>query len=207
MLPDFGWSGHVTSIFWAVASKRARALCSNKKKINQTKKEQIYFCRRSPTFILIPARMWVLRDQTQPELFSRENEKEGNKVLLVPGRRDNFQPLPSLLRDKTKPGLFSREEEEAENKVWSPWASGQFPHPSPPYCVTGPEQGYSLVRRKKQEQTLESLGVGTTSPPLPSLLRDQTQPGLFSREKEESGNKVWSPWGRDKFPTPPLPAA
>ena len=156
----------------------------------------------------------------------------------------NSPPLLFLLRDQTQPGLFSREKEEAGNKVWSPWASGQFPHPSPPCCVTRPDQGYSLVRRKKQEQTLESLRVGTTSPPLPSLLRDQTQPGLFSRKKEEAGNKVWSPWAsgelphtsppccvtrpnqgyslvkrkkqgtkfgvpgcRDKFPTPPLPAA
>ena len=150
MLPDFGWSGHVTSIFLAVASKRARALCSNKNKINQTKKEQIYFCRRSPTFILLPARMWVLRDQTQPELFSHEKEEAGNKVLLVPGRRDNFPPLPSLLRDQTQPGLFSREKEEAENKVWSRWVSEQLPHPSPPCCMTRLIKGNSLKRKKKQ---------------------------------------------------------
>ena len=150
MLPDLGWSGHVTSIFWAVASKRARALCSNKNKINQTKKEQMYFCRRSPTFILLRTRMWVLRDQTQPELFSREKEEAGNKVILVPGHRDNFPPLPSLLRDQTQSGLISREKEEAENKVWSPWVSEQIPHPSSPCCVTRLIQGYSLVRRKKQ---------------------------------------------------------
>ena len=153
MLPDFGWSGHVTSILWAVASKRAPALCFNKKKINQTKKEQIYFCRRSPTFILLPAIMWVLRDQTQPELFSREKEITGNKVNLVNGRRDNFPPLPSLLRDQTQPGLISREKEEAENKVWSHWVSEQIPHPSSPCCVTRLIQGYSLGRKKKQGRT------------------------------------------------------
>ena len=45
------------------------------------------------------------------------------------------------------------------------------------------------------EQSLEFLGVGITSPYLTSLLRDQTQPGLFSGKKEEAGNKVWSPLG------------
>ena len=114
-------------------------------------------------------------------------------------------PLLSLLRDQTQPGFFSREKEEAGNKVWSPWASGQFPHPSPPSCVTRPDQGYSLVRRKKQEQSLESLRVGKTSPPLPSLLRDQTQPGLFSREEEETENKVWSPWETGEIPHPSSP--
>ena len=113
--------------------------------------------------------------------------------------------LPSLLRDQTQPGLFSREKEEAGNKVWSPWVSGQIPHPSRPYCVTRLNQGYSLVRRRSREQCLESLEVGTTFPPLPSLLRDQTQQGLFSREKEEAGNKVWSPsaLGQLSHPSPP----
>ena len=59
-------------------------------------------------------------------------------------------PLPSLLRDQIHPGFFSREKEEAGYKVWIFWASGQLPHPSPPYCVTRLNQGYSLVRRKKQ---------------------------------------------------------
>ena len=96
--------------------------------------------------------------------------------------------------DQTQPGFYSREKEEAGNKVWSPWASGQLTHLSSPCIMTRVNQGYSLLRRKKQEQSLDSLGVGTTSPPLPSLLHDQTQLGLFSREKEEAGNKVWSPW-------------
>ena len=170
MLPDFGWSGHVTSILWAVASKRARAICSNKNKINQTKKEQIYFCRRSPTFILLPARKWVLRDQTQPELISREKEEAGNKVLLVPGCRDNFPPLPSLLRDQTQPGLISREKEEAGNKIWSPCASKKLPHPSPSCCVTRLNQGYSLVRRKKQRIKFGVPGCRDNfpTPPLPA---------------------------------------
>ena len=73
--------------------------------------------------------------------------------------------------------------------------------------MTRPNQGYSLERKKKQEQSLESLDVWTTSPPLPSLLHDQTQPGLFSREKEEAGIKFGVPGRRDNFPTPPLPTA
>ena len=166
----------------------------------------------------------LLRDQTQPGLFSREKEEAWEQSLESLGVGTTSPPLPSLLHDQTQPGLFSREKEEAGNKVWSPWASGQLSHPSPPCCVTRLNQGYSLVRRKKQEQSLESLGVGTTSPPLPFLLRDHTRPGLFStrvpwasgelphpsppsREKEEAGNKVWSPWRRDNFPTSPLPAA
>ena len=102
--------------------------------------------------------------------------------------------LPFLLRYQTQQGLFSREKEEAGNKVWSPLASGQLLHASLPCFVARLNQGYSLVRRRSREQSLDSLGVGTTSPPLPSLLHDQTQPGLFSREKEEAWNKVWSPW-------------
>ena len=47
---------------------------------------------------------------------------------------------------------------------------------------------------------MESLGVRTNFPPLPSLHRDQTQPGLFSREKEEAGKKVWSPWTSGQLP-------
>ena len=122
-----------------------------------------------------------------------------------PGVGTTSPILPSLLRDQTQPGLFSREKEEAENKVWSPWASGQLPHASPPGSTTRLNQGYSLVRRKKQENSLESLGVRTTPPPLPSLLHDQTQPGLFSREKEEAGNKVWSSWTSGQFPYPSPP--
>ena len=151
-------------------------------------------------------------------------------------------PLPSLLRDQTQPGLFFREKEEAGNKVWSPWASGQLPHPSPPCCVTRLNQGYSLVKRKKQGT---KFGVpwrreNFPTPPLPahlpdytrvilsrerrsrskvwspwafgqlphaslSLLRDLTQPGLFSREKEKAGNKVWSPWASGQLPHPSPP--
>ena len=73
--------------------------------------------------------------------------------------------------------------------------------------MTRLNQDYSLVRRKKQENSLESLGVGTTPPPLPSLLHDQTKPGLFSREKEEVGTKFGVPGRLDNFPTPPLLAA
>ena len=178
----------------------------------------------------------LLRDQTQPGLFSRENEEAENKVWspmasvelphpsplccvtrfnqgysLVRKKKQEQSleslgvwttspPLPSLLQDQTQPGLFSREKEEAENKVWSPMASVELPHPSPPCCVTRFNQGYSLVRKKKQEQSLKSLGVWTTSPPLPSLLHDQTQPGLFSREKEEEGKKDWSPWKSGQLP-------
>ena len=112
--------------------------------------------------------------------------------------------LPSLLRDQTQPGFFSREKQEAENKVWSPMASVEFPHPSPPCCVTRFNQGYSLEKKKKQEQSLESLGVWTTSPRLPSLQHDQTQPGIFSREKEEAGKKDCSPWASGQLPHPSL---
>ena len=38
-------------------------------------------------------------------------------------------------------------------------------------------------------------------------MRDKTQPGLFSREKEEAGAKFGVPGRLDNFPTPPLPAA
>ena len=117
----------------------------------------------------------------------------------------NSPPLPSLLRDQTQPGFFPREREEAGNKVWSPWVSGQIPHPSSLCCMTRFNQGYSLVKRKKQENSLESLWVGTFPPPLPSLLHYQTESGLFSREKEEAGNKVWNPWTSGHFPHPSLP--
>ena len=52
---------------------------------------------------------------------------------------------------------------------------------------------------------MESLGVGTTSPPLLSLLRDQIERGLFSREKEEAENKVWSPIASGELPHPSSP--
>ena len=58
--------------------------------------------------------------------------------------------LPSLLHDQSQPKLFSREKEEDGNKVWSPWASGDLPHPSTPCCVTRFNKGYSLVKKKKQ---------------------------------------------------------
>ena len=117
------------------------------------------------------------------------------------------QSLPALLRDQTQPGLFSRENEEAGKKVWTPWTSGQLPLTFPPCCVTILNQGYSLVRRKKQGTKFGVPGVGTTSPPLLSLLRDQTQPGLVSREKKEAGSKFGVPGRLDNFPTPPLPTA
>ena len=110
--------------------------------------------------------------------------------------------LPSLLRDQTQQGLFSGEKKEAGNKVWSPMASGELPHPSPPCCFTRLYQGYSLERKKKLEQSLESLSVWTTSPRLPSLLHDQTQPGLFSREKRirEEGKNFLNPWTLGQLP-------
>ena len=78
--------------------------------------------------------------------------------------------------------------------------SGQLPHASPPCCVTRLNQGSSLVRKKKQGTKFGVPGVGTIFPPLFSLLLDQTQPGLFSREKEEAESKVWSPWASGHFP-------
>ena len=74
------------------------------------------------------------------------------------------------MRDQIQSGFFSREKEEAGNKVWSPWASGQLPHPSPPYCVTILNQGYSLVRRKRQGTKLGVPGrrENFPIPPLPS---------------------------------------
>ena len=146
----------------------------------------------------------LMRDQTQPGLFSREKEEAGNKVWS-PWGRDNFPtpPLPTASPDPTKVSLSK--ERRSRIKVWSPWAFGQLPHASPPYCKTSFNQGYSLVRRKKQGKRLESLEVGTTSQRLPALLRDQTQPGLFSREKEKAGNKVWSPWSSGQLPHPSPP--
>ena len=52
---------------------------------------------------------------------------------------------------------------------------------------------------------MKSLAVWTTSPPFPTLLPDQTQPGFYSREMEKSGIKVWSPWALGHFPHPSLP--
>ena len=132
-------------------------------------------------------------------------KKQGTK-FGVPGVGTVFPPLFSLLLDQTQPGLFSREKEEAESKVWSPWASGQLPHASPPCCVTRLNQGYSLVRKKKQGTKFGVPGDGTIFPPLPSLLPDQTQPGLFSREKEEAESKVWSAWASGQLPhsSPPF---
>ena len=111
--------------------------------------------------------------------------------------------LLSLLQDQTQPGIFFREKEEAGNKVWSPSASGQRPHASPLSCMTRPNQGFSLERKKKQEQSLEYLGVWTTSPRLPFLLYDRTQPGIFSREKEEAKKLVWSPLASGQLSHPP----
>ena len=129
----------------------------------------------------------LLHDQTQPGIFSREKEEAKKQSLESLGVGTTSPPLPNLLRDQIQPGLFSREKEEAENKVWNPMASVELPLPSPSCCVTRFNQGYSLERKKKKEQSLESLGVWTTSPPSPSLLHDQTQPEIFSREKEEAG--------------------
>ena len=127
----------------------------------------------------------LLRDQTQPGLFFREREEAGNKVWSPWASGQLPRPLPSLLPDQTQPGLFSREKEETGNKVWSPWTSEQLPHASFPCCVTRLNQGYSLVRRKNQGTKFGVPGVGKTSPPLFSLLRDQTKLGLFSPEIEE----------------------
>ena len=132
----------------------------------------------------------LLRDQIQPGLFSREKEEAGNELWSPWASGVIAHPSTPYCVTRLNKGLFSQKKEETGNKVWSLWVSGQLPHTSPPCCVTRLNQGYSLVRRKKQENSLESLGVGTNSPPLLSLLRDQTQPGLFSREKEEAGNKV-----------------
>ena len=116
-------------------------------------------------------------------------------------------PLPSLLPDQTQPGFYSREKEEAGNKVWSPWASGQFPHPSPPCIMTRVNLGYSLVRRKKQEQSLDSLGVGTTSPPSPPCCVTRLNQGYSLGRKKKQGTKFGVLGRRDNFFTPPLPAA
>ena len=111
-------------------------------------------------------------------------------------------PLPFLLRDQTQPGVILSRDKEAGNKVWSPWASGQLPHASPPCCKTRLNQGYSLVRRKKIRTKFGVPGRRDNflTPPLPSLLRDQTQPGLFSCEKEKAENKVWNPWASGELP-------
>ena len=72
---------------------------------------------------------------------------------------------------------------------------GRTSPPLPSLLRDQTQPGVILSRkRRSREQSLESLGVGTTSPYLTSLLRVQTQQGLISREKEEAGNKVRSPW-------------
>ena len=148
-----------------------------------------------------PYLTFLLRDQTQPGLFSRKKEEAGNKVWSPWASGELPHSSPPCCVTRLNKGLFSREKEEAGNKVWSPWASGQLSHTSPPCCVTRFNKGYSLVRRKKQGiKSSESLGVGRTSPYLTSLLREQTQQGLFPREREEAGNKVWNPWASGNFP-------
>ena len=132
--------------------------------------------------------------------YSLVRRKKQEQSLDSLGVGTTSPPFPFLLHDQSQPGLFSREKEEAGNKVWSPWTSGQLPHASPPCCVTRLNQGYSLVRKKKQGTKFGVPGVETTSPPLLSLLPDQTQPGLFSREKEEAENKVWSDWASGQLP-------
>ena len=97
-----------------------------------------------------PFLTFLLRDQTQPGLFSREKEETGNKVWSTWASGDLPITSPPCCVTRLNKGLFSREKEEAGNKVWNPWASGELPHTSPPYCVTRLNQGYSLVRRKKQ---------------------------------------------------------
>ena len=76
-------------------------------------------------------------------------KKQGTK-FGVPEGRDNFPtpPLPVACPKPTRV-IFSRER-RSRNKLWSPWASGQPPHASLPCCMTRLNQGYSLVRRKKQ---------------------------------------------------------
>ena len=111
-----------------------------------------------------------------------------------------FPPRPSLLRDQTQPGLITREKEEAGNKVWSPWASAELPHPSPPGCVTRLDQGYSLVKRKKQRT---KFGVpwrqeNFLTPPLPAHLPAYTRV-ILSRERR-SRSKLWSPWAFGQLP-------
>ena len=122
---------------------------------------------------------------------------------LVVGRTS--PRLPSLLRDQTQQRVILSRKTRNRNKVWSPWASGKLLHASPPCCMTRLNQGYFLVKRKKQENSLESPGVGTTSPPLPSLLYDQTQPGLFSPEKEKAEKKVWTLWTSGQLPHTSFP--
>ena len=92
----------------------------------------------------------LLRDQTQQRVILSRDRRSREQSLesLGVGRISPY--LTSLLRDQTQQGLFSREMEEAGNKVWSPWASGELPHTSPPCCVTNLNKGYSLVRRNKQ---------------------------------------------------------
>ena len=102
-------------------------------------------------------------------IFSRERRiREKNLESLDVGTTSPY--LPSLLRDQTQPGLFSREKEEAGNKTWSPMCSGHFPNPFPPYCVTKLNQGYSLVRLKKQGTKFGVPGRWDKfpNPPLPT---------------------------------------
>ena len=112
---------------------------------------------------------------------------------------------PSCSVTRLNQGYSLVRKKKQGTKFGVPRRRDNFPTSPPPCCVTRLNQGYSLVRRKKQENSLESLGVGTTSPYLPSLLRDQTQQGLFSREKKEAGKNVTNPWtlGQLPYASPP----
>ena len=128
----------------------------------------------------------------------QENSLESLGVGTTP------PPLPSLLHDQTQPGLFSREKEEAGNKVWSPWTSGQLPHASRPCCVTRLNQGYSLVRKKKQGKSLESLGRRDNFPiPSPPCCVTRLNQGYSLVRRKKQGTKFGVPGRRENFPTLP----
>ena len=112
----------------------------------------------------------LLRDQTQPGLFSREKEEAGNKVWSPWTSGELPHTSPPCCVTRLNKGLISREKEKAGKKVWSPWASGQLPHASPPCCMTRLNQGYSLVRRKKMGTKFGVPGRRDNffTPPLPA---------------------------------------
>ena len=149
----------------------------------------------------------LLHDQTQPGFFSREKEEAENKVWSPMASGELPHPSSPCCVTRLNQGYSFVRRKKQGTKFGVPGRLDNFPtSPLPAACPDSTRVILSCEGRSR-EQSLESLDVATTSPRLFSLLRDQTQPGLFFREKEESGNKVWSPWGRDNFPSPLLPAA
>ena len=117
-------------------------------------------------------------------------------------------PLPFLLPDQTQPGFFSREKEEAGNKVWSPWALGELPHPSPPYCVTRLNQGlFSRAKEEAGNKVWSPWASGQLPHASPSCCMTRFNQGYSLVRRKKMGTKFGLPGRRENFPITDLPAA